>query len=258
MRSSRKRARPSLSVYRTILRNSDMAGAFVGWSGVDDLLRRQRHVEGEGVFVGLRYFERGKLAVQQRRRHVVVGACGDARGQQLAAAMQDHQLQVRRTLAQHIAVAALQRRAGQHHAFTRGASLCQARTQRGQPALAVGIGQCLSGGHARHVLGRMEVIAVQVGGAARLRQQPADRALAAGADAHHDMDVSRDACRCLHRRDAPCCRRSPDRPSRPALPRCGRAARRSAARRPLRAAARSRRRSARPPPPWPRCRGRAC
>ena len=46
-------------------------------------------------------------------------------------------------LAQQVAVAALQRRARQHHAFAGGAGLGQPRAQREQPALAVGIGQRL-------------------------------------------------------------------------------------------------------------------
>ena len=65
----------------------------------------------------------------------------------------------------------------------------------------------LAGGHAGHVLRWMEVVAIEIGDAARLRQQPADRALAGGADAHHDDDLNRGACRCRHRRGVPCCRR---------------------------------------------------
>jgi len=113
----------------------------------------------------------------------VAAARGQTLREHLAGRRHQHEAQ-RAGAAQHIAVGALERRAGQNHRPALLPRLRQQIGQRGQPAGTVVVGERHAGAHARDVLRRVMAVSLDELGAHRVRQRLAEAALAAAADAH--------------------------------------------------------------------------
>src|SRR6202050_3287536 len=79
---------------------------------IDDLARMRRDGDDDRALVRGRFFQRRELAVQQRRRHEMIVARGNAPPDQLAVAFEKNQPYVAPLADQDVAIGALERRAG--------------------------------------------------------------------------------------------------------------------------------------------------
>src|ERR1700726_3809112 len=87
-----------------------------------DLLRTALDRNDDRVFIRCRLLERRELALEQARRHEVLMTGGDAPRNELDVAPEADQAHVRAFADDNLAVATLERRAGDHAAFA-GAAL---------------------------------------------------------------------------------------------------------------------------------------
>jgi|AntRauTorckE6833_2_1112554.scaffolds.fasta_scaffold09697_2 hypothetical protein len=98
--------------------------------------------------------------------------------------IQMHELQPRNHLTQALAVSALERRAGQHEAFTCGLRALNLLAQCIQPVATVFVAQRVVRAHALYVFGRMEMIGFDMAPTECGGDPLADLALAGATDPH--------------------------------------------------------------------------
>src|SRR5438132_12008119 len=148
---------------------------------VDAVLGIARDVDVDGRGGRL---ERGELALEQRSGHELVLAPGNARGDQRFGRVEIDDARILDPGEQALAVGLLQCRAGDD----RVALVADAPVQGVEPGPAVAVLQRDAGGHLRHVLRRVILVALDEAPAKARRHEPPDRGLAGARDAHQDGD----------------------------------------------------------------------
>ena len=149
--------------------------------------RGATRVDCDCQLIGLRSFQSGQLAVQQTRRHVVVGPMRQPPQQLLGAGIQECKGDRRRHgHTQAVAISLLQRGASGDSDSSGLESLRQRAAQTIQPRPAIFIGQRYSRTHPGYRLGCVEVIAFQECTADFGGKRRAQRRFPTAGYAHHD------------------------------------------------------------------------
>jgi hypothetical protein len=78
----------------------------------DDFAWMRNDRNGNRTLVGLRLFQGLELAVEERRRHEVIGARGESAGNEIAVAFEENDAHVAPAADKNVTVSALERRAG--------------------------------------------------------------------------------------------------------------------------------------------------
>src|SRR6266571_2631716 len=153
---------------------------------VDDIARARLDRGGDRALVGTGLLQGLELAVQQARRHEVTVAGGHASRDQRLAALQIDETYVPAAVDDDVAIAALERRAGEHDVPAGAARFVDERGDGVEPRPAVLVGERDALVHLLDIGGRVEPIAVLEFPAEAPGQQRADGALAGARDAHDD------------------------------------------------------------------------
>ncbi len=132
--------------------------------------------------------KRLELAVEQSRRHEMIGACGDALPDQIAVALQKDEPHVAPRSDQDVAIGALERRAGDDAAIAAPARGVDPVGDGVQPRPAIGVVKRLAVVHLFDIGFGVQPIAVLVDPMQAMRQHRGDRALAGARHAHHDQN----------------------------------------------------------------------
>src|SRR5580700_7642887 len=111
---------------------------------INDLAGMRRNRDHDRPFVRGRLFQRRELAVEQRRRHEMVVAGGNAPRDQFAVALEENQPHVAPLADQNIAIGALERRAGDDAVVAGAARFVDPGGDGAQPRPAIFVGQRLA------------------------------------------------------------------------------------------------------------------
>src|ERR1700682_2358314 len=169
--------------------------------GINDVAGMRRDRNRNRPFVRRRRFQCRELAVEQRRRHEVIVARGEAPLDQFAVAFEEDETHIAPLANEDIAIDVLERRAGDDPVTARIAGVVDPGGDGAQPRPAIRVGERLAVMHFFDVRLRMEPVAVFVDPVQAVGQHRRDRALAATGNAHHHDD-GRNVRRRFH--DTPC------------------------------------------------------
>ena len=173
---------------RTRRRTRSFADIQVRDNCLNDFARMRSDRDRDRPFVGGRLLERGELAVEQLRRHEMIGARGDAARDEILIALEIDQPDVLPLADENVAIGPLERRAGDD-AMIAGAPRGVDPIGDGmQPGPAILVGERLAMVHLLDVSFGMKPVAVFVKPVQTMREHGADRALARAGNAHHDED----------------------------------------------------------------------
>lgn len=150
-----------------------------------DFRRRRSDIHRER-FLGR--FEGGKLTIEHAGFHEMILALREPLQQQSAIAVEVHELYLRSTARQLIAISGLQRGTRDYGALLSGAPIVDSFSDRREPGRPVGIVERLTGGHLGDVRRRMKFVGIRERPIKFFSERTTDGRFAAARYAHDDDD----------------------------------------------------------------------